>query len=219
MPRLALVHTAYPAIVAINRFYGQQAAELTLFNLLDDNVLRLFQQNENDAAESGLLAMLQRAVEVYQADAALVTCSCVSTEMAARLSDAVKVPVLKIDTAMAEAAVAVASRIGIVISNPPTLGPTSSLLQEFARKVGKHVDLLPEIVPAAYEALHRGDMATHDRMLEDAAQALLIRGAEAIVLAQVTMAPLDPVLSAKLPVPVFSSLKTSLQAVRNVFTA
>ncbi len=219
MARIAFIHTASAAIAPLNRFYAEHASDLIIYNMLDDSVLRFFREGMQELAEGALRAMLERAIFEYQAEAALVTCSSVSTDMAARLAKVVKVPVLKIDTPMAEAAVRQAHRIGVLISFPPTQGPTSALLHEAAAKAGKRIELLPEVVSSAYDALNRGDMETHDRMLLDGAQALVLRGAEAIVLAQVSMAALQPILAAKLPVPVFSSLNTSLEAVRSVFAA
>jgi aspartate/glutamate racemase len=219
MARIAFIHTAPAAIAPLNRFYAEHASDLTIYNLLDDSVLRFFREGQQEAAETALRAMLERAVFDYGAEAALVTCSSVSTGMASRLATIVKVPVLKIDTPMAEAAVQQAHRIGVLISFPPTQGPTSALLHDAAAKAGKRIELLPEVVPAAYDALNRGDMDTHNRMLQDGAQALVVRGAEVIVLAQVSMAALQPVLAVKVSAPVLSSLDTSLLAVRSVFAA
>ena len=64
------------------------------------------------------------------------------------------------------------------------------------------------------KALLRGDVAEHDRLLLDAAEQVERDGIDALVLAQVSMARLEPQVRAKAKVPVFSSLATSLDEVR-----
>ncbi len=211
---IVFVHTSPAAIPPLARYYAERAPDLLITNLLDDAILRFFREGDNESARSALEAMIARAEDAYGAEAILVTCSSVSMSMIADLSALTTVPLIKIDLPMAEAAVRAAKTVGVVISFPPTEGPTARLLNEAAREARKEIKIVTGKEPDAYDALLKGDTATHDRLLTARAHELFSDGADAIVLAQVSMAALQPRLAEEIPVPVFSSLETSLAAVR-----
>jgi Asp/Glu/hydantoin racemase len=121
------------------------------------------------------------------------------------------VPILKIDDAMAAAAVRAGRTIGVAITSPPTQGPTTRLLEEAASEAGLAVELVRCVVPEAYDALLAGAPERHDELLLAAIEKLRV---DAVVLAQVSMARLLPMLKARVSVPLFSSLETSLEALR-----
>jgi Asp/Glu/hydantoin racemase len=212
---VTFVHTSPAAIAPLARFYGANAPDLLLTNMLDDAIQRFFRHGDDERARRSLVAMIDRAVSEYEAEAILITCSSVTVDMIADLSAGTPVPLVKIDLPMAEAAVRAAATIGVVVSFPPTEGPTTRLIRDAAAAAGKEVRILVGKEPEAYDALLSGDAVTHDRLLSARAHELFSDGADAIVLAQVSMAGLQPRLSEEIPVPVLSSLETSLRAVRD----
>jgi Asp/Glu/hydantoin racemase len=119
-------------------------------------------------------------------DVAMVTCSSIgrAVEMAADLYDQ---PVLRIDRAMAEAAVASSSRIGVVATLSTTLDPTADLVRRVAAGQGKDIELVPHLCEGAFDAVMAGDGATHDRIVGEALTTALA-DVDAIVLAQASMA-------------------------------
>jgi len=210
---LALIHTSPAAIAPLARYYAEHEPAWRLTNLLDDAVLRLFQESREDAVEAALAGLIERAAH-YGAQAALLTCSAVGAALLARLQTRSPMPVIKIDAPMAHAAVSQARRIGVLISFAPTSQPTMTLLTETAASLERRVELVPHLCEGAYGALLAGDAATHDELLRAGAARLAAEPVEAIVLAQVSMAHLRNGLAEALALPVFSSLETSHAAIR-----
>lgn len=213
--RAAFIHTSPAAIGPLMQFYASDAPEIEVTNLLEDGLLRLLAAKERATAMQRLTEMLKAARETYAAEVAMITCSSVSTEMVTELRTRFDLPILKIDYPMAQAAVKAGARIGLAATFPPTMEPTTNLLHTAAAEVGVEIELVKELVPEAYQALLANDLARHDELLLAAIERLAAQGVAAIVLAQVSMARILPLVkAAHLKVPVFSSLHTSLDALR-----
>jgi Asp/Glu/Hydantoin racemase len=211
---VAFIHTSPAAIGPLMQFYAGQAPELEITNLLDDGLLRLLAAGKTEAARGRLAGMLRAAAETYEPELAMITCSSVPREMSDSLAQDFRMPVLKIDYPMARAAVRAGRKIGVAATFPPTLAPTSKLLNEAAAEAGTEVEIVQEVEPAAYDALLANDTATHDRLLLDLIERLQSRDVSAVVLAQVSMARVLPLVGARARVPVLTSLHTSLEAIR-----
>jgi hypothetical protein len=211
---VALIHTSPAAITPLAQFYAETAPELEVTNLLDDGLLRLFRAGDAAAAQGRLADMVRVAQDAYGAELALLTCSAVPAEVLRHLRATAGVPVLKIDEPMARAAVRAGGAVGVVVTFAPTLEPTCALLREAAAEADVTIDLRPEVLPDAYQALLAGDAAAHDARVLDAVSRLDAQHVSAVVLAQVSMARVLPRLDGRVRVPVFTSLHTSLAAVR-----
>lgn len=214
--RIAFVHASPAALAPLARYYSQAEPDWSITNLLDDGILAFFQRGDGSAVEAALLSLIERAHTLHRAQAVLITCSALRLQGLKRIEAASPVPVVKIDVPMAESAVLQAERIGVLVSFEPTLAPTLELLTEAAAAAGRHVELLPRLCQGALGALFAGDPATHDALLREAAASVRTSGAEAIVLAQVSMAHLREPIATALGVPVLSSLETSHAALRAV---
>ncbi|MGH9839237.1 MAG: aspartate/glutamate racemase family protein [Blastocatellia bacterium] len=185
---------------------------------MDDGILRLFRSQSLAEAQKRFAEMIRVAQEAYGAELTMITCSAVPKNMLERLRGSYALPVLKpilkIDEPMARQAVAAGKRIGVVVTFPPTLEPTCKLLTAAAEEAGVGVDIVTEVSPAAYQALLANDHQTHDKLLLAAIKRLDEQKVDAIVLAQVSMARILAQLEDQVTAPVLSSLKTSLEAIR-----
>jgi aspartate/glutamate racemase len=216
--KLAFVHTAAPAIQPVMQFYSQAAPDLDITNLMEDGLLRLLAERKHDTVFARLREMIGAARTVYGAELVMITCSSVPLTMARDISKESGLPVIKIDGPMARRAVEAGSRIGVAVTFRPTIEPTSKLLRETAATMGREVELVIQMVEGAYDALFAGDLATHDRLLLDGIRELAAKGVDSIVLAQVSMARVREAARDEVSVPVFSSLDTSLTAIRELLT-
>ncbi len=212
--RVAFVHTSPAAVGPLAQFYAEAAPEMEITNLLDDGLLRLLAAGRAGDVRRRLAEMLRAAAETYAPELAMVTCSSVPMETVDSLARDFSFPVLKIDYPMAQRAVRAGRRVGVAATFPPTLAPTSRLLNEAAAEAGTEVEIVQEVEPAAYDALLSNDTATHDELLAAAVENLQAKDVSAVVLAQVSMARALPALSARARVPVLTSLDTSLEAIR-----
>lgn len=211
---IALIHASPAAIAPVADYYGRAAPELEITNLLDDGILRLFRAGKMDASIARLDSMIAAARDCYGVRLALATCSAITPAMAAGMEQRAGIPVVKIDQPMARAAVGTGRRIGLAVTFPPTEPVTRALLAEEAALRGVEAEIDAAVTPEAYDALLAGDTERHNRLLMEDVLGLAARGADVIVLAQVSMARILPALAGKISVPVLTSLETSLAEVR-----
>lgn len=147
-------------------------------------------------------------------DAIMTTCSSLTPTVAA-LRPAIRRPVVAIDEAMLEEALARGSRIGIVATVEGAASTTRRLLEQAAATAGCAIGTRSTLADGAFAALSRGDLAMHDRAV-CAAAARLAPEVDVLVFAQVSMSrvlvPRDMV-----PVPVLTSaagaVRRTLEAV------
>src|ERR1700761_4944970 len=179
--RIALIHALTHSLAPIEASFAKLWPEPTLMNLLDDSL-------SADLARDGKLTepmterflSLGRYVVATGANAVLFTCSAFGPCIEAVARTQAPMPVLKPNEAMIEQAVAQGHRIGLLSTFPPTL---ISMPPEFPGSV----DLVPKLAVGALAALDRGDRATHDRLVAEAARDLA--DCDLIALAQYSMAP------------------------------
>lgn len=151
------------------------------------------------------------------ADAVLVTCSSIG-EAAERAAEALAVPVLRVDAAMAAEAVRLATplpHMAVLATNTATLGPTTRLIEREAVAQGTVVTVTARVVDGAAAARAAGDQATHDRLIGDAVREAARRAA-VIVLAQASMA--DAAAGAGVDLPVLTSPAGGVARLREALT-
>jgi hypothetical protein len=214
--KVAFLHTAPPAIPPLVKFYSEAAPDLEISHMMEDGLLKLLAAGRHEIVLERLRAMGTAARDTYDAELAMITCSSVPLQMASVLRGELAIPVLKIDGPMARMAVEAGPRVGIAATFRPTIQPTSTLLTDTAAALGREVELVTEFVEGAYDALFSGDLATHDRLLLEGVRRLTSTGVQSVVLAQVSMARIRDAAQAESPVPVLSSMDTSLAAIREL---
>lgn len=211
--KLAFIHTSPAAIPPLMDYYKQHAPEFEITNLLDDGILRSFATEDAEDVERRLTELIRYAIRNEGVELGLVTCSAVTQFLMAKLAESTGIPLLKIDDELARRAVECGSRLGVLVTFPPTQAVTERLLRETAASQAASIKLRTVVVPDAYDALLSGRSARHDELLLAAIEELQKDSVDAIVLAQVSMARVLPGLSPG-RVPVLSSLPLSLQAIR-----
>lgn len=150
-----------------------------------------------------------RAAEEAGAEALQITCSSVSP-CAAVVRAQVGIPVLAIDDAVAEQAVALGERIGVAATAPTALRPTSDAIRAGAARLGRSVAVEAVLCEGAYARLTAGDLAEHDRIVRQALEQMS-RRCDVIVLAQASMARAAEGLSPAGAVPVLSSPRPAME--------
>jgi Asp/Glu/hydantoin racemase len=184
---LGLIHTSATLVPMFQQLCSQWLPGVNTFNIVDDSLIK-------DVIAKGLLtpSTARRVVnyvgsaEQAGADYILVTCSSIgaAVEAAAALT---KVPVLRVDQPMADAAVQAGKRIGVIATLPTTLAPTGDLVKRRAALAGKEIELVLRLCEGAFDALMGGNPALHDQMVAGALKDLSAQ-ADVIVLAQASMA-------------------------------
>ena len=218
--KLAIIHSTPVTIEPLGALAAELLDGAEVVNLVDDSILPQLRENGGDlAAVEPRLVRYARIAEGLGVDAILSACSSVGP-LAEALRAAVDVPVVRIDEAMAEAAVARARRIGVAATLATTLVPTLALLQDAAREAGRADEIVfePLRVDAAYERLAAGDREGHDAVLAEALADLATR-CDVVVLAQASMARVVPALDPEVGDRFLTSPRLGMERVRSVLSS
>ncbi len=191
MTRIAIIHTSPATLEPLKTLAAELLPGVEVVNFLDDSILLQLKRNGGHVAElEERLVNYARFAEQAGAQAVLEACSSVG-ELVPSMQAAIGIPVVRIDTAMAEEAVRRASRIGVAATLATTLEPTLRLLEAKAAEAGKTITLTPRLVASAFERLAAGDRDGHDGLVVEAL-ATLIQEVDIVVLAQASMARVLP---------------------------
>jgi Asp/Glu/hydantoin racemase len=191
--------------------------EVNVFHMVDESLIR----NTVDAGRlekvtiRRVIAMVDCA-GLAGANAVLVTCSSIgeAVTIAAGLFD---FPVIRVDDAMAEKAVEMGKRVGVLATLRTTLEPTTELVRKKA--AGKNVKIVDCLCDGAFDAVMAGDGAVHDEIVSAALKKLMAQ-VDVVVLAQASMARvLTTMKPEELIVPVLSSPELAVQRVADVLKA
>lgn len=213
--RVALLHTGAVVIPPAMEFVRRDLPGVTAINYLDDRIVADLGDEAAAASVPVRVEGLARAAVEAGARAILLTCSSIS-ELAADAAERVGVPVLRIDEAMADAAVATGDRIVVLATLPTTCGPTTRLIEERAELAGRRPRIASVVVDGAFDAVASGDRAAHDRLVAAAIERAA-SDAEVIVLAQASMA--SAAEAVEVAVPVLTSLESGVRRLRDLIEA
>ncbi len=212
MKRIAFLHTVTALAEKFRTLANESLPGADMFHMLDESLLQdLMRQQPLPGLARRLVTFVGLAVD---AGAELVVFTCSSTSP---LIDTARgcfaAPILKVDDPMAERAVQLGPRIGILCTTTSTVAPSSDLVAHHAGRLGRKAEVEAVLVADAFAALQKGDRDRHDTLVEAAALDIAARS-DVIMLAQASMAHLADPLSARVPVPVLSSPPILMEALR-----
>jgi Asp/Glu/hydantoin racemase len=214
---LGFVHTSATLVPLFQQLTDEFIKGTDTFNIVDDSVIKdVIRKNKLTPNTAARVVNHIQAAEAAGADIILATCSSIGSaiETAATLC---KVPVIRVDQAMADEAVQISNKIGVIATLPTTLEPTSDLVKRRAEAAGKKVVINSKLCEGAFEALMSGDAAKHDEMVASALKELM-KEVDVIVLAQASMARVVDTLSdeEKL-VPILASPAIAMKKLAEVY--
>ena len=211
---LALIHTVTGLVPTFEDLVHRHLPDWQPFNIVDESLLR------NAIRDHGLTPATRRRVANYiwsavdaGADAILVTCSSIGPAVDAARSFC---PVLlaRVDEGMADEAIRLGQRIGLLATLSTTLDPTRDLLIERSTIAGRLPSIDGRVCDGAFEALSSGDRAAHDQIVRRAIEAMAA-DVDVIVLAQASMARvLDGTDAREIRIPVLSSPELGVKSLK-----
>ena len=213
---LTLIHTSPVLTPVFAALCKQHLPGVTIFHMVDESLIRdtIAHQELRKLTIRRLIGMIESA-EAAGATAVMVTCSSIGP--AATLAQKVfDIPVFRIDDAMAEKAVAVGRRIGVLATLRTTLDPTLALLADKAAAADRSVEIAEGLCAKAFDAVLSGDTETHDRIVSDALLEMASK-VDVIVLAQASMARvLNNLPPGSVSIPVLSSPELAILQAKDV---
>ncbi|MFS2087722.1 aspartate/glutamate racemase family protein [Paenarthrobacter nicotinovorans] len=187
MSKLGLIHTVSKLGTTFAELTEELLPTVETIVISDELLLkRTVRDGEIDSVTRDRLRAHVAALTEYGVDGVLVTCSSVGGVVDDIARNA-EVPVLRVDLAMAERAVELGTRIGVLATLPTTLSPTAAVIESAARAAGREVTVIPRLCEGAFFALDRGDTARHDAIIAEELDSLLAE-VDVVVLAQASMA-------------------------------
>lgn len=215
---LGLIHTSATLVPIFQELIDKHLAgkDLKVFNIVDDSLIKnTIERNELTPDTSRRVVDYVTSAESAGADFILVTCSSIGAPVETSAS-LVKVPVLRVDQPMADKAIQMGTKIGVVATLPTTLGPTSDLVRRRAIVAGKEIELTSKLCDGAFDALMGGKPEVHDEMVASALKELSQK-VDVILLAQASMARVVGQLSEEdKKVPIITSPELAIQYLANI---
>ncbi|HEY4358515.1 MAG TPA: aspartate/glutamate racemase family protein [Acidobacteriaceae bacterium] len=207
------LHTGPVLVDVLKQLFSELLPEARLVNIVDDGLLT------DVRAAGGLTPALRRRTvgygliaEASGADAILNCCSSVG-EAADVLATLVTIPLVKIDDKMAEAAVSQGARIAVLATVATTLDPTERLIHRKAEQAGRKIKTTRFLADSAFDALLSGNTQQHDGIVKAEIERAMTDH-DVVVLAQGSMARLVPQVQSVSNVPVLSSPRLGVLALR-----
>ncbi len=214
---LAFIHTGHVLIPVFSQLAKAYLPGTHVFHMLDESLIRnTIATGELSKATVRRLLLTIESAHAGGAAAVMVTCSSIGegVVIARMLFD---FPILRVDEAMAEAAVEIGGRIGVAATLETTLQPTVSLLRETASRAGRSIEIVPRLSAGAFECLIAGDAQRHDLMLGESL-AQLRKEVDVVVLAQASMARVAAQFSGDGP-RILSSPELALRRARDLLAS
>jgi Asp/Glu/hydantoin racemase len=210
--RIALIHATPLALEPIADAFRQVWPEARTTNLLEDSL-------SHDVAAAGTLtpSMYERFctlatyAERSGANAILFTCSafgpCIET--ARRV---IAIPAFKPNEAMLEAAFEAGRRLALVATFQPSIPSMQAELEEEAEKRGVKLALSTHTISEALTALKAGDAGKHDALIAEVVRK--IDSADAVILAQFSMARAEAAVARATRARVLTSPRLAVEALK-----
>ncbi|MEZ3177915.1 arylsulfatase [Streptomyces pimonensis] len=193
---LALLHTSPVHVPVFDALRDEAHPGLELRHVVAEGLLERARA-DGPAAVADEVRTRVRETADRGARAVLCTCSTIGGVAEATAAGA-GVPVLRVDRPMAAAAVAAGPGVVVLAALESTLRPTAALVEEEAARAGRSVEVRTVLVEGAWARFEAADPAGYARRVADAADA--VTGADAIVLAQASMAPAERLTTTRVPV-------------------
>jgi hypothetical protein len=191
------------------------APSIPVKHVIDESLLR-------DARAFGITAELEErihgALTNLMEDAAVVVCTCSTIGGSAEQTVSTNGhPVIRVDRAMAEQAVAMGDRIIVAAALESTLAPTRQLLLEVAEQQGSTLSIHELLCVGAWTHFEQGDQAGYLAAIAATLHEAALVG-DVIVLAQASMAG-AAALCTDIPIPILSSPRLGLEAALRAYRA
>jgi hypothetical protein len=215
MQKFAILHTTPVTVQLLTALAEEMLPGWEILNYVDDSILPQLASN-GGKLEDVIGRLVHSTVLAEAAGAAGVLSACSSVgECVSAMAKSVSIPVVRIDEAMAEAAVGRGPRIGVAATVATTLNPTTRLILAKAAAAGKEVVLEPVLVSEAYQMLAAGDVQGHDRVLTAALKGLA-QSVDVVALAQASMMRVLPSLPLTMRSKFLSSPRSGMELLKSV---
>lgn len=211
-PRIALIHATRVAIEPIESAASKLWPEAETITILEEGLSTDRQKSRELTPDlRRRIVGLARYAESANADAILFTCSAFGQAIDEAAASS-PTPVVKPNEAMFDAAFAHGARIAMIYTFPPAAPGLEEEFREAATSRKSDATLEVFFADGALAAKRAGDAATHDRLVAETAAR--VENADAIMLAQFSMAGAADAVRQRASAPVLTSPEAAIMEIR-----
>lgn len=212
--RIVLVHPTPLALPPVDEAFKTLWPQAQVLNLLDESLYA--DVGPNGETTPGLMARvanLLRHAEASGADGIVFSGSTFGPAVEEGRKG-MKVPVLRIEEAMMDEAVARGGSILVVSTQKRAMPVVRATLDASAKRAGKAPEIKELWVEGARDALNAGDIDKHDRLIAE--QSAAAGNFDTIVLSMISMAPARTKMPAPLAAKTLTSGETTVARMRKL---
>ncbi len=212
--KAVLIHTSPVSLDELKSLFHEILPDVEMVNIIDDSLLEEVKRNGSITPQiiSRMCSYVQVA-KTLKPDIIFNQCSSVGEAFDIARTQA-ECLTLKIDEPMAEKAVSLGTRIGVVATVASTVKPSANLIRNTAKKLGREITVTEYLVDGALDMLMRGEKDKHNELVIKE-----IRKAEqendVVVLAQGSMTAILPLLK-ETEKPVLTSPRLAVERVKDL---
>ena len=214
MPRIALIYAVSVAMAPVHEAFRQLWPEAECVDILDTSLSRDRERDgELTRAMVGRFLLLAKYAEDNGAAGILFTCSAFGEAIEEAAAQA-RVPVLKPNEAMFQAALASGRRLGMLATFQPSIAGMEDEFRQMADAAQSNATLDSFCVAGAMKALQEGDGAEHDQLVAIAAPRFADR--DAVMLAHFSTSRAAAAVRAAVRCPVLTAPGAAVQKLRGM---
>lgn len=209
-PRIFVIHALQASLAPVAQAFAEGWPKASVSNLMDDS-LSADRALDGSADFGPRFQALADYCVTNGAKGILFACSAFNAEIDA-CRRALKLPVLKPDEAMIEAALNRGGRLAVVATFEPSIDSLRTQILHVAAARGMTAQVEGYFVAGALEALKSGGVDEHDARI--AAVAATVHRADALLLSQFSMARAEKAVAAVTRIPVLTSPASAVSKLR-----
>ncbi len=161
--KVGMVHAVSSNVRLFNDLTSEIMPDVEVVHLVDEGLPSLSGERSRERVVRRL-KLLASFAEESGAETVMLTCTAFG-RLVDEVKDAINIPVFAVLEIVADEAVDLSDRIGILASHPGTLVSASQMIQEQTTLRGKKVEVKTLLCAGAFDAVRREDWATHDRIV------------------------------------------------------
>jgi len=210
--KVGMIHAGSSNVPLFNELASEIMPDVEIVHFVDEGLPSMSDEQLRGHVLRRLKTLASFAKE-SGAEVVLFTCTAFG-RLAQEIEDAVNIPVMAVLEIMTDEAMDVSDHIGILGSHPGALASASQIIQEQARIRGEKAEVTALLCPGAFDAMRRGDWATHDRIIIEHLNQLM-EEVKVIVIPQPSIEKaVAQVPQASRKVPIMSSAHLSVESLK-----
>jgi Asp/Glu/hydantoin racemase len=213
--QIGLLHTVGFLADMFRELFLETIPDVKSFHIVDEGILKLLME-KNGLTPGIVRRVAKQAHLLMESGADLILFTCSSTSPAVdTVRHLIEIPIMKIDDPLADKAIELGEKIGVITTAKTTLKPSVDLIYAHAAQKDKTIEVVSTLETEAFQARLNGNVGEHDRIVKGAIEKLSAR-CDVIVLAQASMAHMVEQVQDSCGIPILASPRLCMSALKDM---